>query len=496
MPENIQYHLIPYPKSVKSLSLELSYIVHPIKELSLNMESEAYLLRITPDRILMKGGPKGLIWAEQTLAQLRLQFTNGLPCLEIQDAPRFLYRGFMLDSSRHFLPKEDILRLLQGAAFFKLNTFHWHLADDQGWRLELKGFPKLTTLGARRGPVHFGRLLEPDQSQDFFTTADVKEIIAYAANLGIEVMPEIEIPGHASALLAAYPQMGCNGANTQVKTHAGIFDSLICAGKEESWQQLKNLLNETAALFPSKYIHIGGDEAVKRQWRQCPHCQKRIKDEDLKDENGLQQWLMRRVQKHLHSLGKEAILWNDSLRGLPLPNDFVVQAWLGDRQLLTEFANRGGKVIQSSTKAYYFDYPYFVTDVDTIFSHDPCHIVPEAQLLGLECTLWTERVNSLARAAYLLFPRLPAMAETAWTALPQRRDNTFDQRYETVSYGLEALGLYSAPREYWHPTAQGRAREERMHAWLSDTAQYRAIVEAENKMLQAERAIYGDETLE
>ncbi len=454
--------------------------------------------------------------------------------MEITDAPRFSYRGFMLDSSRHFLPKEDIKRLLDAAALLKLNKLHWHLVDDQGWRIEIRKYPKLTEIGARRGKADFARLSEPEETHDFFTQDDIREIVAYAAERFIDVVPELEIPGHESALLAAYPEYSCEGTNPgelQVQITGGIFREILCAGNEKTAFLLRDILDEYMELFPYSYLHLGGDEAVKAHWRSCPRCQAKIRELGLSDENALQQWLVRSMADYLEERGRHALVWNDVLRGEKLSPKMAVQMWLGDKDLIEEFTSRGGRIIQSATDFCYLDYPYSTIDVKKIIAFDP---VPnylkdrEEQVWGIECPLWAERVTDLKRAAFQLFPRLPAMAEKAWTNVPSgaegmknpedmqngenKKQDTADEavanpcedsyrtdrdyenfcrRYGNLRQELEKMGLEGAPEKYWNMTPEDAARDQKELENLLDTPFLQKFREEEEALLASEREVYG-----
>ena len=508
-------HLIPYPSELRltggthqpeagmtpvcictdsSCAGEVPYKDLPKADLSQDRD-ESYRLRILEDRIIMEGSLCGLFYARQTLTQLQNQFGDAIPCMEIADRPRFSYRGFMLDSSRHFLPKDFIKTLLDAAALLKLNKFHWHLTDDQGWRIEIRSFPQLTRTGALRGKAHFADLPEPDETHDYFTQEDIREIVTYAAERCIDVIPELELPGHASALLCACPSLACEGAGvSQVQITGGIFPDILCAGNEETSLFIKRVLDEYMTLFPYPYIHLGGDEAIKAHWRSCPRCQRRIRELGLKDENALQQWLLREAASYLSEHGRHAVAWNEVLRGEPLSTDVLVQMWHGDEDLIEQFTSRGGKIIQSSTDAYYLDYPYYRTDLARTIAFDPVPVFlkdnPSA-VLGIEAPLWTERVTTPERAAFQLFPRLPAAAESAWTGKTSVPAPRFQDRYQNLNALLCQMGLNGAPEQYWEQTPAMAAEEKAALERLMDTPFLRAFRHEEDVLLEKERKVYG-----
>lgn len=490
----VHLNLIPYPEQVLLNEGNISTDIRILERENGTLPKEAYCLKITEKEILIEGDRAGIFYAKKTLEQLKHQFGDKLPCVEIQDAPRFAHRGYMLDSSRHFLPKEDVLKIIDVLAFFKINRLHWHLIDDQGFRVEIEALPKLTEVGARRGRSHFGMVDEFEGNNGYFTKADVREIVAYAKARMIEIIPEIEIPGHESAMLAAYPEIGCQGEPAEVETKGGIFDKLICAGKEESFAFVTKILDELVELFPYEMIHIGGDEACKRRWRACPDCQRRIRELGLKDENALQQWFVIRVQDYLKSKGKTVIVWNDSLRGDKLPSDFVVQMWMGDKELITDFARRGGKIIQSSTASFYLDYPYAQWDVQKLLHYELCpDYLSEEAIIGVECPLWMERVTNLNRLFYQMFPRLAAMAECGWTAQRARDNDGFVERYEAIAEYLETQGIVGAPKEYWCIGEALAKQELEEHHRIWYTPENEAEFAKQEAMMAEERAIYGDE---
>lgn len=497
--------LMPYPKTVIRREGWCQSSTRLSEEVRKEQDSpEGYRLDITEDGIRIVGLPAGIFYGKQTLRQLRDQFGEKIPCLTILDAPQFSYRGFMLDSSRHFLSKEDIKRLLDAAALQKLNKFHWHLVDDQGWRVEIRRYPRLTEVGALRGRAEFAKIPEPEKTHDFFTREDIQEIVSYAAERFIDVVPELEIPGHESALLAAYPEYGCEGTDPKarhVQITGGIFRDILCAGKEKTQTLLKNILDEYMELFPYDYLHLGGDEAVKEHWRGCPACQKKLHELGLPDENALQQWLVRTMAEYLEEYGRHAVVWNDVLRGEKLSPSVAVQVWLGDKDLVEEFTGRGGRIIQSSTKAFYLDYPYSSIDVKKMLAFPP---VPdylegkEAQVWGMECPLWTERVPDASRAAYLLFPRLPAMAEKAWSfensengESDETRFESFCTRYRILQKELEGLGLSGAPEKYWSMTPEAAAEDQREWNDMVDTPFLENFRKEEEALLDGERTVYG-----
>ena len=378
----------------------------------------------------------------------------------------YSHRGFMLDVCRHYMPVENIKKLIKAAQICGLNRIHWHLSDDQGWRIEIKKYPQLTEIGSRRGPSFFGEVSETENNCGYYTQEEAREIISYAKGCGIEIIPEIELPGHASALLAAYPEFGCrrmvikenkkqelsNPYTYQVEVTGGIFPNLICAGKDEAVNFLKDIMDEIVELFPFDAVHIGGDEALKLHWRRCPDCQKRIKELGLKDEEELQRWLVLEIGEYLAQKGKNTIVFNDCLAGGMLPKHFIVQHWMGNNQETAEFMATGGRVIYSDIEHFYFDYPYSSIDVHHIWQMPE---VPEyakgyeENLIGMECMLWAERITNVERASYLLFPRIAAVALKMTKSDELDTWEKFVEELRKIQESISELGLCGAPESDW-----------------------------------------------
>ena len=377
------------------------------------------------------------------------------------------HRGFMLDVSRHFMPVEHIKRLIEGAALCGMNRMHWHLTDDQGWRIEIQRYPQLTEIGSRRGWSWFGSASGTENNCGFYTQSDVRSIVAFAKDHNIEIIPEIEIPGHASALLAAMPECGCrrfglrNPYHYTVMTSAGIFPNLVCAGRDDTLHVIQNILDEVIALFPFPAIHIGGDETPKLHWRRCPDCQQRMESLGIATEDELQRWMMLQIGEYLAKKGRRTVVWSDVLAGGMLPKHFIVQQWLNDASMVSDFMKAGGQVICSDTRYYYFDYVYGATDVHAIWNHS---MIPEyaqgheQNFLGVECPLWTEYITNIDRAAFMLFPRLTAVGLRAGGDDSPDWDS-FVARVKRVQAEIDALGLVGAPEPLWHMSTEAAAAD-------------------------------------
>ncbi|BDQ03415.1 family 20 glycosylhydrolase [Ignavibacterium sp.] len=427
-----------FPQKEKSLTL----ILNPIKEINYN--GEGYHLIVDNEEILIEASREiGLFYGIQTLKQLIPIVKESyelnelkIPCVEIFDYPKFKWRGLNLDCCRHFMSKEFIKRYIDLLAFQKMNVLHWHLTEDQGWRIEIKKYPELTKVGAFRkyddGTVYGG----------YYTQDDIKEIVTYAQSRFITVVPEIEMPGHSTAAIATYPQLSCTGGPFEVGTLWGVYKDIYCAGNEETFNFIEDVLSEVIELFPSKYIHIGGDEAPKDRWQNCPKCQQRIKEEGLADEHELQSYFIKRVENFLNSKGKEIIGWDEILEGGLAPGA-TVQSWRGTKGAI-DAAKMNHDVIVSPTSHCYFDYPIETTDVPKVYSFNP---IPDElneeeakHVLGSEGNMWTEYAPQHL-VDYRLFPRLTALAEVLWTYPNERNYEEFASRLQKFYDKLDEMNV-------------------------------------------------------
>jgi hexosaminidase len=368
------------------------------------------------------------------------------PCVTIRDWPRFPWRGYMLDEGRHFHGKQTVLHILDWMALQKLNALHWHLTEDQGWRIEITRYPLLTQVGAWRKGTTRGFTGEHDgiPHGGFYTQAEVREIVAYAAERNITIVPEIEMPGHSLAALASYPELSCTGGPFEVACRFGIHADIYCAGKEAMFAFLRNVLDEVMALFPSPFIHIGGDEAPKKRWKECPACQQRIRQEGLKDEHALQVYFTNRIARYLAAHGRRLVGWNEILApGLEM--GALPQYWIGNRKAMVAAMRGGRKAIISSYLFAYLDHSYSLTPLSKAYRFEPIfrELGEEADrnVLGLEALLWTEFIPNRARLDYQTFPRLTAFAETGWTLKEKKDFGDFQQRLAIFLHRLDELGV-------------------------------------------------------
>ena len=421
------------------------------------MGPEEYSIDIDSKRVLVQaGGDNGFLYALQTLKQLMPVAIYGnaiaadsekwtLPCCAISDKPRFAYRGMHLDSARHFWSVKEVKKYLDVMAMFKLNRFHWHLTDDQGWRIEIKAYPLLSQIGSSREGTMIGRDFSSNDHiryGGFYTQDEIREVVEYADRLGITVIPEIDLPGHMLAAMSAYPWLGCSGGPYAAWTKWGVSDQVLCVGKETTFEFLEKVLGEIAELFPSEYIHIGGDECPKTEWEKCPECQALIARLGLKDddrftkEQYLQNYVTARIQDFLAGKGRRIIGWDEILEGELAPGA-TVMSWRGSAGG-KEAAARGFDAIMAPNSHCYFDYcqsenqeeePLGIggfVSLERIYSLEPCEGISEKDsehIIGVQANLWTEYIATEEHLEYMLLPRLLALSEVQWCQ-PGNKDFT------------------------------------------------------------------------
>src|SRR5258706_2353874 len=406
-----------------------------------------YRLNITDSSINIYGkGNEGIFWGIQTLLQLLGANDSSLkiPCCRIYDYPRYSWRGMHLDVCRHFFTKEEVKKYLDLLAFYKFNIFHWHLTDDQGWRIEIKKYPLLTQIGSVRKETVIGKPSDTAKYDGkpyggFYNQDDIKEIVAYAQERHITIVPEIEMPGHALAALSAYPQFSCCMEPLEPATTWGVFDDVYCAGNDSTFEFLENILSEVCELFPGKYIHIGGDECPKDRWMLCEKCQRRIKTENLKDEHELQSCVIGRIEKFLNSKGKQIIGWDEILEGGLAPNA-AVMSWRGTDGGI-EAAKQKHYVVMSPGKPCYFDHyqsknkksePLAIggyNPLDSVYLYEPTPSQLKEDeknyILGAQGNVWTEYITDFNHVEYMSVPRMCALAEVLWTPSPKKEFKKF-----------------------------------------------------------------------
>ncbi len=439
---------------------------------NLNLEEEAYYLDVSKSGIKIEArDSKGAFYAVQSLFQL---FPNDagswneiiIPHASIKDEPQFKYRGMHLDVGRHMYSVEFIKKYIDMMSKLKMNTFHWHLTEDQGWRIEIKKYPKLQEIAAFRKETLVGHYSDQPHQFDgeryggFYTQEQIKEIVAYASDRQITIIPEIEMPGHSQAAIAAYPELGCTNEQVEVATKWGVFEEVYCP-TETTFKFLEDVIDEVVQLFPGKYIHIGGDEAPKTRWKNCSYCQNLIREKGLKDEHGLQSYFIQRMEKYINSKGKQIIGWDEILEGGLAPNA-TVMSWRGT-QGAVEAAKEGHDVILTPTSHCYFDYYQSENEneplaiggflpLEKVYSFNP---IPkelteeESQyVLGAQGNIWTEYMPDEKQVEYMAFPRMIALSEVVWSKPTQRDYKDFVSRLENYQKRLDTWDINYANHIY------------------------------------------------
>ncbi len=430
-----------------------------------------YELEVTKNEITIRGSALGKFYAFETLKQLITRNSNHqlvIPHCKIKDYPRFKYRGMHLDVARHFFPVAFVKKYIDYLAAYKFNTFHWHLTDDQGWRIEIKKYPRLTEVGGYRNGTIIGRY--PGKGNDsiryggFYTQQQIKEVVKYAADRHITIIPEIELPGHASAAIAAYPQLSCfpdestkvpdnttwagSTAGKQVQQTWGVFEDVLCPN-EYTFTFMQNVLSEVMQLFPSKYIHIGGDESPKEAWKRSAFCQQFIKEKNLKDEHELQSYFIQRIEKYINSKGRKIIGWDEILEGGLAPNA-TVMSWRGEEGGIAA-AKQDHNVIMTPGAYCYIDHSQSQNEdsvtiggylpLEKVYSYDPVPAALNEQqakhILGAQGNVWTEYMSNASKVEYMIFPRMAALSEVVWTPKEKKNWGDFEKRLPVLLQRLE-----------------------------------------------------------
>jgi hexosaminidase len=422
---------------------------------------EHYTLDGTSKSIVIQGDSyDGTFRGVQSLIQLlpvKKSTSLQVPLVSINDQPRLKYRGLMLDVARHFFDVEFVKQYIDFIALHKMNTFHWHLTDDQGWRVEIKKYPKLTEVGAYRDGTIIGHY--PGTGNDniryggFYTQDQIRDVVAYATKRHITVIPEIEMPGHAKAALASYPYLGCTGGPYKVLQTWGVEPDVFCAGNDSVFTFLQDVLDEVIPLFPSQYVHVGGDECPKDRWKTCPKCQKRIKENGLKDEHELQSYFVHRMEKYINSKGKKIIGWDEILEGGLAPNA-TVMSWRGEEGGI-EAAKQDHDVIMTPGSHVYLDHAQSKKEdsltiggyisVQKVYSYEPVPPVlndkQKKRILGAQGNLWTEYITNPRKVEYMIFPRVSALSEVLWTPAAAKNWNDFEKRLKVQFKRYDLWGV-------------------------------------------------------
>lgn len=454
-----------------------------------DLAKEAYRLTVTKEGACVYYSTEtGLLWGIQTLRQALEQanfFTSGsakyLPMVDIKDAPKYDWRGFHIDVVRHMFTVDYLKKVIDCLSFYKINKLHLHLTDDQGWRIEIKKYPRLTEIGSKRTCTqvdgwHTSHMVN-EPHEGFYTQEDIREIVAYANARGIMVVPEIDMPAHFAAAQAAYPWLACRELEREVPgyfggrvpTLHGVMDwnRSACLGKESTFQFIFDVIDEVCELFDAPYFHIGGDEAPKDEWKKCPHCQAKMKEMHLNDVEELQGWFNNRVLEYVKQKGKRLIGWNEILAAGNLDPSVIGQYWTPKRDKNVErHIARGGDVILSNHRSFYFDMTYGQYPLSYTYDFDPgrYHILPRSydHVLGVEAEVWTEWIDKRPKLDLNVYPRMQALAEVAWSAEERKKYADFKERLEAFKPTLDALGIGYAVTSVAEPGTFQRQKPRRL----------------------------------
>ena len=409
-----------------------------------DIAKEGYKLTVTKDGITVEAADEsGAVWALTTVTELTAE-GEALPIVTIEDAPHYGHRGLSLDCSRHFVTADEVKKVIDQMTRVKLNVLHWHLVDDQGWRIECKTLPLLH-----------------ETTGTYYTQEEIRSVIEYARVRGMEIIPEIDMPGHTRSMIAAYPHLSCFGEKTELCQFGGIFEKILCPGKDETFEFIEKLLTEVCALFPDDRFHIGGDEAPKTEWKKCPHCKARMEALGLTDYEDLQGYFTKRVVAILKKHGKRAVCWNDVLESKDVDTENIIQYWTAQHEApVPAFIERGGKVIFSNMSALYFDYPHGINSLNKVYHYQPVVMgksyADSPNMLGYEAALWSEQVETPEHLEELLFPRLYAVSEIAWNEAGDYAD--FEHRAEKKIEIAAKQGVNCMTKDGWNPEGEARVQ--------------------------------------
>lgn len=426
------------------------------------IEKEGYAIKCQNNNVsIFASSESGVFYASQTLLQL-LTGANTFTACDISDRPQYSWRGFMLDSARHFWTLDDIFTILKTMANLKMNKFHWHLTDDQGWRAEIKKYPLLTTKGTTRkstglAVVGHSKHKEPTENKSygeglFYSVEDMKAVVDLAKSLHIDVVPEVDMPGHLVSAIACYPDLACNSSPVEVSHRWGVMDKIGCCGKDDIYVFVKDVIDELSEIFPYEYFHIGGDEVPKGEWKKCPACQAKIKELGLLDEEDLQGYFNNQISQYLITKGKHMIGWNEILNASNLDKKVICQWWTGahnSKEKVLNWLNKGGKVILSHSNYVYMDHPYAVRPLKKTYNYTAktVGISDKSNVLGFEIPQWTEYVRDREKFDFNTFARLITYSEVGWLDDDKKDYDGFENRLESLRNYFEGFGFKLAPKQ-------------------------------------------------
>lgn len=393
------------------------------------LNKEEYQIIVDNNIIINYSTFAGALYAVETLKQAVNSTNNAIPYLTVNDSPKEEFRAFMIDTGRYFFQPRDVYALIDSMLINKLNVLHWHISEDQGWRIEIDAFKELTTKGSVRSHTNFGLR----KHGGFYTKSEVRDIVNYCHERNIIVIPELDIPGHSQAAIACYPYLSCFDRKLPVATHWGVKHDILCAGKESTYEFVKKVIDELIELFPDEYFHIGGDEAVKTRWKLCPNCQNKIKELHLRDENQLQAHFMNTITAYLKLKGKKVMSWNEYDFSDIADPDIIWTLYNNDQRIFDRISNDKRIFVNALSKPYYLDLTYKTNPLKNVYEYNPRSSVQNSDelMLGVEACLWTEFVPNFKKAYKMMYPRIMAFAERAWS-----------QKYDYNDFVLRAEWFY------------------------------------------------------
>lgn len=441
-------NVIPKPKKVNLNKNKICLHIENITWKQDNdIEKEGYKIDIQEDNIcIYYRDLYGKHYAKVTYESLLKE--GYLPCGTIEDYPNFHYRGVHLDVARHFLNVEEVKAFISLISKLKFNILHLHLTDEQGWRMEVNKYPLLTKLGSKRAYSNFGRTYDNNSHEGYYTKAQLIDIVKYAKERCVDILPEFDIPGHCSSILVGYPQLSCTNEKVSVKTRGGVFDEILCAGNDDVYQFVYDVIDTICEIFPYDFIHIGADEAKKEHWRNCPKCQAKMKQEGIASVAQLQDYFVHKVSEYIREKGKKAIIFSDGLRPNNQCEMVDVQYWVGDKEETKKMMKKGSDVIVSQHGKYYFDLCYGQTSLKSVYDYDPCSAFApyENKVKGVEGMLWSEFMKDYSSRIYKGFPRLLALSETAWNHNHKEDYENFKERCRIF---IDENKLKTVPEKMW-----------------------------------------------
>lgn len=445
---NLDNFLLAISKSFICLSEESTFVI----ELTFDSKcknKEGYSINCSKDGMIVTAATSvGIFYALKTVEQLLLS-SKMYEC-KIVDEPLYEYRGFMLDVGRYFYTVKNVKEMIDWCAIHKLNYFHLHLTEDQGWRIQIDKYPLLTSIGSSRTHTNFDTL----PHSGFYTKEDIKDIVSYAKDNYITVIPEIDMPGHMRSAIASYSHLSCFDRKLPVATHWGVKYDILCAGKDSTYEFCFDVLNEIVEMFDSPYIHIGGDEAPKLRWSLCPHCKEKMLQENLASEDALQDYFTAKMSDALKEKGRKTIVWYDKTSENSINDKVIAQYWGGAKadDNLNKKVNNGLKIINSNSSAYYIDLPYGRVPLYNTYNSDPTiGLDNPTNIIGLEATLWTEYVPDMIKAKKMTFPRLGAFAEICWTPIENRDYHRFLEKISDYKKFISQYGIEMIDEKVYNP---------------------------------------------